>query len=829
MRTACIFRAREPQRKTYARHVHTYPPMISTPARGKRTLVRFASRGGGNPSEEFIRPSAVARLSRDGAARALAPRGTAQRWDATTVSSEEKDGVRSGLDYGALFAQLPTAYLVMDSDLVIVDANGAYEQVLQRRKSDLVGRPVFDAFPPDPQEIGEHGKNPVQGSFERARDTGRMDQMPLTQYNVHDLATGEFQQRYWSLISAPVKDDQGSVVLVIQRVEDVTDYVLERAKMESDRAQTDSWRRRVELVEADLYSRANELRAALRAEEAATRRLRSLAEVALELANTSSVAELVETLTSLGLQALGADGGALAVNNAHEPTLQVAITESLGEKAQLVYSELARDNPLPVALVARTGVAMYLPNEEEGVRQVPEMAQVYADTGRSAWACLPLWAGGRILGSLGVSWKNSQEFPAEEKELLRAFAAQCAHALERLQAREAENKLAQVSRQMSEALQRSLLTDPPVQEHLQIAVRYFPASAQAQVGGDWYDAFTVSPGDTMVVIGDVSGHDQKAAAAMAQIRNVLRGVAQTLQEPPGTMVQALDQALKNLEVDALATAVLGRVSYAGRSPQRGGAEFHWSNAGHLPPLLLHADGRAEFLDPEPNLLLGLDPGAVRDNHTVVLPAGATIILYTDGIVERRDEDIRLGLERLRCSAENKSHLSVEELSDALLETLTGERQEDDAALLTMRVNGHACTTLRGTVHAADPDAVRAARAMVRSCCQEADVDEDTSDNAVLLTSETVTNALIHGHSAARIHVQAQTQLVRVEVGDDSAQTPQVVHPGPDAMGGRGLEIVDMLARQWGVEQEPGGKTVWFEVGPSGPETGDDTATEMPPA
>jgi hypothetical protein len=185
------------------------------------------------------------------------------------------------VDFAALFAGLSTAYLVLNTDLVIVEANEAYLHLLQRTRQELVGRPVFQAFPPETASLDAQGRNPLQMSFERVRDTGLTDRMPLLQYDVRDPGTGRVEQRFWSLIHSAVLGEDGRPALVLRRVEDVTDFARER---ERERSRGLDWRRRAERVEADLYTRAQELRAALQAQQTASRRLAGLAEAALQLA-----------------------------------------------------------------------------------------------------------------------------------------------------------------------------------------------------------------------------------------------------------------------------------------------------------------------------------------------------------------------------------------------------------------------------------------------------------------------------------------------------------------------------------------------------------------
>lgn len=268
-------------------------------------------------------------------------------------------------------------------------------------------------------------------------------------------------------------------------------------------------------------------------------------------------------------------------------------------------------------------------------------------------------------------------------EFLVLVAGVLGTALERARAHAVERASGQLARSMSEALQRDLLTPLPQPDHVQLAARYQPAASELAVGGDWYDAFTTADGGTSFVVGDVSGHDAGAAVAMAQVRNVLRGVGHALGEPPAAVLGALDQAVRDLAVGALATAVLARLE----DDEGGGHRVRWSNAGHLPPVLVHPDGRAELLQRRSDLLLGLSTGAPRQDHEVALPAGATFLLVTDGLVERRQAHLSEGLAWLRRTVERlaRGGAGVEELLDGLLAEV-GPDVEDDVALLAVRAH-----------------------------------------------------------------------------------------------------------------------------------------------
>lgn len=511
------------------------------------------------------------------------------------------------VDFAAVFAAQPTAYLVLSPELVIVEANEAYLRLLGRTRQELLGRPVFEAFPPAPGALDEQGRNPLQLSFERARDSGLADQMPVFHYDVADPVTGELVQRFWSLISSPVLGPDGRALLVLQRVEDVTDYVSDRRARQADRDRGAEWERRVEQVEADLYARAQELRVARQAEADANVRVAALADVALRLAQAQTVEELTEIIVERGLAAVGADGGALAVPDG-TGMLHLTITAGLGKDTQRLYGQVPLDGPLPAAVTARTGERILLSDEQASLAFDPQMRQVLADTGCPAWAFLPLGLKEDLPGSLSVGWSTPHPFVAAELELLDVLAAQTAHGLARIQSVQAERAAALGVRRMSETLQRSLLTDPPQPAGLRIEVRYRPAAHQAQVGGDWYDAFLTAEGTLSLAIGDVAGHDRDAAAAMGQLRNLLRGIAYTLNEPPAAVLTQLDRALRDLAMGSLATMILATVHPDPDHAAVGQRMLRWSNAGHPPPLLIDPDGRPAAGHP------GRPAGRVRPGH-----------------------------------------------------------------------------------------------------------------------------------------------------------------------------------------------------------------------
>jgi light-regulated signal transduction histidine kinase (bacteriophytochrome) len=234
----------------------------------------------------------------------------------------------------------------------------------------------------------------------------------------------------------------------------------------------------------------------------------------------------------------------------------------------------------------------------------------------------------------------------------------------------------------AETLQRSLLSEPPGLPALEVAVRYVPAAREAQVGGDWYDVFAQPDGSTMLVIGDVVGHDTAAAACMAQLRGLLRGIAFDSATGPAGVLTRLDSAIAGLRLGAIATVLVGRLASSGA-----GTRLRWSNAGHPPPLVVDPDGDQRLLTgPRAGLLLGVDPTVVRAEHEVVLEPGSTVLLYTDGLVERRDQVFDDGIEHLGAAVGEFRDLPLEAMCDALLARMLPSVVQDDVALVAVRLD-----------------------------------------------------------------------------------------------------------------------------------------------
>lgn len=429
---------------------------------------------------------------------------------------------------------------------------------------------------------------------------------------------------------------------------------------------------------------AHQAHAAAQAERVGAQRQATLVAIAQALADAETQDDVLAVLSGWGASLLGANGCGLCLREADGAHVVTSVTDSYAEVGAR-FHRVPADFPLPAIRSAATGQAFYLDDRQASEAAVPGSAAMYADAGVQASAAVPLVGRGQLLGCLTVGFAEPHSWTDPERELMRAFAALTAQALDRIAAHEAEQAALIEAASIAETLQRSMLTAPPEPDHLQIAVRYAAAAKAAEVGGDWYDAFITSDRLTSLVIGDVTGHDIKAAAVMGQLRNLLRGIAFTLGEPPAKALAALDRAAAGMGIDTVATVVVAQIEVDQAHRAAGTRLLRWSNAGHLPPLLLTADGTASYLQGEPDLVLGWDPATERCDYEHVLQPGSTVLLYTDGLIERRGVSLERGLEWLLEAAAGLAGAPLEELCDALL-ALVGEDLDDDVALLALRAH-----------------------------------------------------------------------------------------------------------------------------------------------
>ncbi|TXL88292.1 SpoIIE family protein phosphatase [Streptomyces sp. IB2014 016-6] len=350
------------------------------------------------------------------------------------------------------------------------------------------------------------------------------------------------------------------------------------------------------------------------------------------------------------------------------------------EELQGPMPPVPEDSPMPLSRALRGAAStLVTPETYQGPPDTGvaiEQRRLFEATGMVSAAIAPIRGVRDVLGALTLGRSKGREpLTGADLSLLDDLTRRTGVALDNA-------RLYQRQRKVAETMQRHLLAQLPSVPGLELAARYVPAPDDSQVGGDWYDAFTVADVTTALVIGDVVGHDLDAAAGMAQVRSMLRAYAWTHHEPPSAIVHRLDASMTHLTGVPTATLVFGKVEQ--------GADgtwcLTWTNAGHPPPLLITHDGRARYLTQGHGLLLGTGLAPVRDDAVLTLPPRSTLVLYTDGLVESRDRPIDEGLDQLRKHAASLAHRPLAAFTDLLLERARppGRRNDDDVAILTLR-------------------------------------------------------------------------------------------------------------------------------------------------
>ncbi|MEP7794650.1 SpoIIE family protein phosphatase [Sanguibacter sp. 25GB23B1] len=352
----------------------------------------------------------------------------------------------------------------------------------------------------------------------------------------------------------------------------------------------------------------------------------------------------------------------------------------------------------------RVGTTLFLAGDAELTEQVPDdlVRQVMSTrTSRMVGSTLltPLTATqhGDAEGVLAAQAASTRPFEASLRSLADLAAQAITGALRsaiaqqiELDYRDARARVAELeiarARESSVALQQSLLTPPPEPDHLHVVVRYQPAALDLEIGGDWYDAFLTKDGATTLVIGDVAGHDYRAAASMGQLRGLIRAIAYDSALPPSQVLERSDQAIEGLNLGSasIATVVLARIEQTLPEDTPGRRTVRWSNAGHPHPIIVRADGSVEVLARKNDLLLGVLPTAERRDHTVTIDNGDTLVFYTDGLIERRGAAPEDSLAALRAALHDAHLVPVDDLATHLLETLAPGHVDDDVALVLIR-------------------------------------------------------------------------------------------------------------------------------------------------
>jgi serine phosphatase RsbU (regulator of sigma subunit) len=429
------------------------------------------------------------------------------------------------------------------------------------------------------------------------------------------------------------------------------------------------------------------------------------------------------------------------------------------------------------------------------------------------WHEAALIVDGTVIGALRVTLQPGRSLTRLEHALLRDAANHVSLLVHRMQLHEQEHRIAT---ELQRGLQPARLPDLA---GLEIAAHCQAAGLKTAVGGDWYDAFVLPENRLGLVIGDVTGSGIKAASAMGQLRSVKRAFALGETEPPSPaeVLTRVHRYHQQVGFEQLFT-----VLYLILDPSEGSVS--WANAGHLPPLLRTQAGEVHALEGAQSLMSLKD--VVYEDQRATMKESDTLILYTDGLVERRGESIDAGLQRLQTAIQSGPQ-RPESLCAYLLESAR-ERDtepEDDVTALVVRIGPREPRHLgerarRGRVQVAlarEPTAPGSARKLIEREFG-ALLDADELDRAKLAVSELTTNAVLHGQGEITLLADLDDTRLMVEVIDQGSGFEHVVR-GQDfeGIGGHGLNIVDAESSRWGMHE--GTTHVWFEIERRGPRLG----------
>lgn len=676
-------------------------------------------------------------------------------------SSEEALGLVE-----AIVTSAPVGIAVFDLDLRYVRVNDAYAEISGIPAAEHVGGSVGEVVPL-PSEVG--------ADLRRVVTTGR--QILGKAVTLED-PSGRRRERHFSVSYYPVRTTAGILIGAGATVVEVT----EAKRLESERA------------------------ALLERAEDAQRRLALLATASTVLSTTMKVDELLDRLAQV-LTPGAADWCIIQARGRTVELEHVAVSHRDREAATQL-AEMLRANPLnrdgtgPISRVMATGEARLLGPDTigdalraaAGDRGRPEMAGLFAL--RSS-VVVPIGNRGAVDGVIVLSTDTDRQLTDDDLDLAVEIAHRASLALGNARAFQQEHQIA-------ESLQLALLpTAVRSVEGAEFAFRYLAATDGASVGGDWYDVIPFADGTVGLVVGDVVGHDLAASSGMGQLRSAMRAFAYENQRGPGETLSRLDRLFEPLGL-SYATCVLGTLDPTERT-------FTWSNAGHPPPLLIRS-GEVSYLDDGAGPLLGVTGGAHVTEAMVEVEEGDLLVLYTDGLIERRDESMTVGLSRLAAAAGRTVEGTVDDICSQMLTALVpvGAARNDDVAILVALVTAPPAPPRHELELSADPRSVSEARRFV------AEVLTATGwvaavDTGMLLVSELATNALRYGVPPYTVSLDVSSARVEIGVSDSDITVPTVTPVDVWAESGRGLALVTSLATDWGTRRRAESKTVWFAL------------------
>ncbi len=646
----------------------------------------------------------------------------------------------------AMLDAFQDGWFVTAHDGSVVDANDEFCRIVGFDREHVVGAmppyPWWSSVPADRIEVQRARAQII------ATGKGEFDNL--------EIRRGDGEQRTITLSIAAIRDSSGRGER-FGTIKDVTERV--RAQTERDALLANLAEERDRVVRVQATTAA--------------------------LATAATRDDVTEAVLAHGMRAFGARA---AVVMLVDEAQRVLVLAGLYGYRRGMFSDLQRvslDSPSPLAVAVRARRRLEFRDLRDYVDLRPELSVVMQEIG-SAGVCVPMLLQDRAVGSLGIAFGDETALSDDALADLENLASLAGQAYDRV-------RLSELDREIAHVLQHSLLLDVlPETRDAELSARYVSSVAEMEVGGDWYDVIDLGAGRLGLAVGDVVGRGVRAATTMGQLRSALRALA-LAHDDPGVVLSHLDHFARVTAGAAMATVV-----YAVYDPTTAGLRY--ACAGHPPPLLAGPHG-VRFLDEGRSVPVGAGIAAERETATATLAGDDMLVLYTDGLIERRGEAIDIGLARLAATLEARLAAdapkgpvaSVDDLSADLLEELVGDSATDDVALLVVRstVRSGAPFHRRVPAEAVQLGSVR--RELQRWMTREG-IPAAVASEILLAVGEAAANVVEHAYAPApargdvEVEARSDGELVEVTVRDRGTWK----RPRRDTRRGRGHALMEAL-------------------------------------
>jgi serine phosphatase RsbU (regulator of sigma subunit)/anti-sigma regulatory factor (Ser/Thr protein kinase) len=643
----------------------------------------------------------------------------------------------------------PVPMMLTYGDDFVVLYNDAYAEVLHALHPTALGSPAEVAF-------GEAWRQPGMGDvIARVRRTGRAVLEPESQV---PITPGGTEPAFYTQGHSAVRDSRGTIAAVLTVAAETTQVI---------------------------------------------HRLQSLGELTARLAGALTIDDVTRVVLTYAMTSFDLDHCVFAVDDGlayrYVRRIRGEMLDEADERLPPVWRRFGADPAAPMVAAAESGRASFVADGEP----LHAVATDRHERKIRALAALPLRTAS-VRGALTMGFRHAHAWLPAERALLKATTELVAQAAERARRFEAQHGTAQL-------LQRSMLPEHlPELDTFRIAARYDVGVDGNAAGGDFYDAFHLLDGRLAMVLGDVAGHDVRAAAVMGQVRAALRALALTDPAPPSVLA-GLDRLVGSLAAESRNEEIFVTVVYGVLDPSDGTITL--ASAGHPPPVLRRAGqagepATAELVKVPPGAPLGL--GGRWQTGSLRMEPGDTILMFSDGVVERRGRPLNDGLDALVSAAAASKSGDPRNLCSLATAAVEGTT-DDDVAVLAVE---HAVAMSRSatTLVPAEPTGPSRVRQWMTGRLREWSVPEPVIGAAILCTSELTTNALLHAGTPAQVHIDLNAERLLVSVADTGTRGSVIrAQTNTLASRGRGLGLIEELSDSWGTDPTVRGSTVWFEI------------------